>query len=103
MNKWLTVPKNEKGVEEYDYGINSSDNLFTFIIPPEEYSNLWVDGIFDKINENCELEIDDFESEIIPVEQIEKAIRCVSSSLYPTFYNALQLAEKYHSFLATDF
>lgn len=103
MDKWLTVPKNEKGIEEYDYGVDSSDNMFSVIIPPEEYHNLLVDGIFDAINENCETGIDDYESEIIPLEQIENAISCVSNTSYPTFYNALQKAKEYQSFLATDF
>ena len=103
MDKWLTVPKNEKGKEEYNYGTDNSDNLYTTIIPPEEYSILWKNGVFDTINENCGLGIDDYESEIIPAEQIEEAIKYVSDSLYPTLFEALQKAKQYGSFMALDF
>ena len=100
-NKWLTIPKNEVGMEEYENGIEGSENIISFTIPENEFNALW--DVFDSINEKYDLLIDDFESEIIPAEIINDVIELVSKEKFPTFYEALILAEKYNSFLALDF
>ena len=101
MNKWITIPKNEMGEKEYEHGVEESENLISFTIPENEFATLW--DVFETINKNIRLLIDDFESEIIPAEMIHDVITLVSKEKYPVFYDALITAQKYDTYLAFDF
>ena len=68
--RFLTIPKNEEGIVEYDMGVESSNNLNVYYLPEEEFENLWV--AFNVINYHCGLLIDDYESEIIKGQDLEK-------------------------------
>ncbi len=98
----MSIPKNEIGLDEYDHGVDSSENLIAIVFPEEEVYALFSDGIFDKINdllfENEKasyLGIDDYESEWIPQELLNDCIEMVHKNKYPVFYKALQLASEY--------
>jgi hypothetical protein len=71
MNKWLTVTKNEIGLDEYDHGVYRSENLVGCEMQKEEFDILWSLGLFNAINEACDLMIDEFEEETIKKEHFE--------------------------------
>ena len=98
----FSIPLNEKGVTEYDYGVDSSENLVLIELPYKERNALFLDGVFDMVNEACDTYIDDYESRIIPADKVGTAIKLVSKRSYPTFYAALEMAIKYKSFCSVD-
>lgn len=101
--RFLTVPKNEEGIVEYDMGVESSDNLNVYYLPEEEFENLWV--AFNVINYHCELLIDDYESEIIKGQDLEKCKEILLEMKVkgPMFFQALDEAIRYNTLLALDF
>lgn len=72
--RYMTIIKNSTGLEEYDIGIEQSDNIITHEFKEEEFKSLCENGIFKKLNEACGLLIDDYESEIIKKEDVKKII-----------------------------
>ncbi len=98
----FSIPLNEKGVTEYDYGVDSSENLALIELPFDERTALFLDGVFDRVNEACGICIEDYERCTIPEDEVRTAIKYVDKSVYPTFYAALEMAIKYKSFCAID-
>ena len=102
--RWLSVSINEKGIEEYDYGVEDTENIRTFLLDYSEFEVLYnVGGIFDKINDSCNLLIDDYESEIITKEHFNKCKELIQDQNVPIFAEALNLAIKYDTLLGLDF
>jgi hypothetical protein len=101
--RWLSVPINEKGIEEYDYGVEDTSNIKTFMLSEREFDVLYHQGIFDSINEECELFIDDYESEVISKENFETCDKIIGNANVPVFSEALELAKKYDTLLGLDF
>lgn len=101
--RFISVPVNSAGIEEYDYGVDESENLLLFLLPDEEAKRLW--DIFDIMNIECDLFIDDCESEIIPQEDLEKCKDLVDDIKedIPVFYGALLKAIEYGTMLGLDF
>ena len=100
--KWLTVPINEKGIYEYDHGVQGTPNLHEYTLDAKEMDDLAEAGVFAYINDKCNLMIDDYESEIIPSESLKKCFEEIKK--YPgTFLKAAEDAIKQHTFLALDF
>lgn len=100
--RFLTVPKNDKGIEENDYGVEHTDNLVEATLEEDEFDALWENGVFRTINDRCDLMIDDYESENISAENIHKCLDVIS--LIPgTFYEMSQLAIKYNTLLNLGF
>jgi len=100
--RFLTVPINEKGIEEYDHGIKNTENMIETILPEKEYVELEDSGIFEFINEKCDLLIDDYESEIIGADDLRKCINQIELHK-SVFLDAAYQAMKYTTFLALDF
>ena len=100
---WITVPKNEKGYEEYNYGIEHTENMDEFKLTPEEYHELFKAGVF-RILENTykELYIDDFESSKITTDQL-KAVYHSINGVKGVFLTAVDLAIKYGTCIYLDF
>lgn len=92
---WITVPKNEKGYEEYDYGIMHTENMDQFKLPTAEYDKLIDSGVF-RILENTYkgLYIDAFESCTITADQL-KAVYDAINVIDGVFIKAVDLAIKY--------
>jgi hypothetical protein len=101
--RWLSVPINEQGVEEYDYGVEDTPNIKTFMLSEKEFNVLYYQGIFDNINNECELLIDDYESEVILRDYFEVCKRIIGNENVPVFSEALDLAIKYDTLLGLDF
>lgn len=100
--RFLTVPKNEEGIIEYDMGIESSNNLNVYILPEEEFNNLW--AAFNVMNGRLGLLIDDYESEIIENDYLEKCKQILQEMKVdsPIFIRALIEAIDYNTILALD-
>ena len=99
----MSVALNKKGIEELEYGIEESDNIKVFYLSVLEFEELYQHGgVFDRINEKCDLMIDDFESERIPKEKIQYCLNILDDK-YVKFKEALNLAREYDTFLDLDF
>lgn len=70
--RYLTVIKNERGLEEYNYGVEESKNLQVYELLENEFEELCRINVFRKINNECNLMIDDFESELLNIEDLRK-------------------------------
>ena len=100
--RYLTVPKNKKGIEECEYGIQNTENLVEATLDENEFEALWRSGVFKSINDRCDLMIDDYESEDISTENIRRCLDVISG-IPGKFYEMAQLAIKYNTFLQLDF
>ena len=83
-NRYITVIKNNQGMHDYEYGIDASPHINGFELEEEEFDTIAMSGLWLKINERCELMIDDYESEMIPNNKIDE---CIS------IYNELKLPQ----------
>lgn len=102
-DRFITVPKNQKGIEEYNVGVESSNNLHSVMLPEKEFRFLL--PAFSAINNALGLLIDDFESEVINNEHLEKCKEIIEGLKIdsPVFGNALEEAIKYKTIIALDF
>lgn len=102
-NKWITVPKNQKGYNEYDMGIEHTENMDEFKLSPDECRELYRSGVF-RILENTykELYIEDTESNTITAEQL-KAVYDAINVVKGVFMTAVDLAIKYGTCVFLDF
>lgn len=102
-HRYLTVPYNEKGIQEYNNGVEASENLYTVELPEDEFLTLVKS--FGLINKECDLLIDDHESETIDCHHLIKCqgiIANVKESI-PVFVKALNMAIDKKTLLALDF
>ena len=104
-DRFLTVPKNKQGEQEYDLGTEHSENIENYLLPNIEFEFLQTNGVFGKINEECGILIDDYESETIrgdDLKQTEKIVSNVKLKV-PEFYKAITLAISYNTMIGMDF
>lgn len=103
--RYISIPLNAVGEEEYNNGIEDTNNIKTFNLPDEEFNFLYTKGIFDDINNQCELLIDDYESETIDNSKIStcKEIISLFDEEIKTFKEAINLAEVNNTFIGLDF
>ena len=67
----IFVPKNEKGIHDYEMGIDNNDDYFVFDLPEEEFDLLWKNKVFDILNEKYDLMIDEAEEETVTARQLK--------------------------------
>lgn len=101
-NKRLTIPKNKNGEKDIEYGKYETNDVISIVFLDDEVNHMFHDGVFDKINQMCNIGIDDYESEEIPHDKIKVAMSIVDESKYPLFYQGLKYAEEYGEFLSID-
>ena len=100
--KYITIPKNETGIKEYNALIEDSENLLTFNLPEDEYSILDEYRIFDIINERYGLMIDIYESETVTAKQLQEAYGEIISKK-GVWQEAVDLAIAYGTCMFRDF
>lgn len=104
-NHWMhiTIPKNKKGYEEYDLGIEHTENTKRFDLSPEEYQGLSKAGVF-RILEGMysDLYIDHFESNTITADQL-KAVYKAINVIPGVFMTAVDMAIQYGTCVYLDF
>ena len=76
--KYIRVPKNKKAMEDYDYGIQKEEQMEEMVLSEEQYSKLDEIGVFDIINEKCDIIIDEYEEEILELDKIPIALEVVT-------------------------
>lgn len=93
-NRFLLVPLNDKGMEEYNFCIEDSKNILEKSLPISEYNLLVDNGIFDKFNEMFTLNISDYECEEIITENLTKASEIIKplADKLPVFVCCLNIA-----------
>ncbi|WP_129600457.1 hypothetical protein [Anaerophilus nitritogenes] len=103
--RYISIPLNADGEEEYNNGIEDTENIKTLNLSDEEFNFLYSKGVFDDINNQCELLIDDYESEIIDNSKIQTCKEILSSfgDETETFKEAIRLAEANNTFIGLDF
>lgn len=100
--RYLTVPKNKRGIDECEYGIQHTENMIEAVLDEDEFDKLWKNDVFRTINDRCQLMIDDYESEDINAENISKCMDVIS--IIPgKFLEMARLAVNYDTFLQLDF
>lgn len=104
--KNLTVPVNQKALEELDCDSCSKDDLEEISLSDQEYQELWHSGIFNLFNEVLDLMIDDYEDEVITgVANLALAkkltLRCIAENpqvhALKKLLKQIELAEEYQT------
>jgi hypothetical protein len=105
--RYLSILKNQKGLEEYNCGAEQSENMYVFELPEAEFDVLYTLGVFDAINKECGLLIDDYESETITKKDFDKCMSIINHiPNFPRtgiFYKAFQLAKEKGISVEMDF
>lgn len=103
--RFISVPLNKKGIEEYYHGIEDTRNIKVFELNEDEFEELYSSGIFEEINSMCRLLIDDYESEILDKKNLELSQNILKNYNleYSKFNNALELAIKKDTLVGLDF
>ena len=76
--KYIRVPKNKKAMEDYGYGIQKEEQMEEMVLSEVQYSKLDEIGIFDIINEKCDIIIDEYEEEVLELDKIPIALEAVT-------------------------
>lgn len=100
---FISVPLNQKGVEEYDYGQENSKNIKEYTIGEKEFDKIYEAGIFGEINDSCDLLIDAYESEIIKDENLKIALEIAKNNNCKVLIKALELAIEKNTLVGLDF
>lgn len=100
---FISVPLNQKGIEEYDYGQENSKNIKEYAIGENEFNKIDKTGIFDNINNSCDLLIDVYESEIIKEDNLKLALDIAKKMDIAILIEALELAMEKNTLVGLDF
>ena len=102
----ISVPKNKKGEEDCDYGYFDSEDIIDFDVSDEEFWALKMNGSIDEINIDCDLLIQDYETETIPVEKIARCMAIIREHgefVNGAFMSAFKHALNYGTFAQLEF
>lgn len=108
--KYIRVPKDKKAMQDYDYGIQKEGQMEEMILSEEQYIKLDNTGVFDTINEKCNIIIDEYEEEVLQSDKIPTAIGVVEKLMNDfqieelvKLYEMLNLAVTYNTIVGFDF
>ncbi len=108
--RYIRVPKDAKAMEDYDYGVHQKGQLTELVLSEKQFFNLMSMGIFDSINQKCDIIIDDYEEEVLPFDQIPTALEEVCCFLaehhdpeLAALKEMLELALFNHTIVGFDF
>ena len=87
--RYISVPLNEKGIEDYNYGKEESINIKVFEL--------------NEINNSCDLLIDDYESEEISGKNLIIALDISIKNKCKILTQALELAIEMNTLVGLDF
>lgn len=106
-DKTIAIPIDEEGVMDYENDISKVDRLRYFTLPVAEFKHLWKCGFFDRLNDEFNLLIDDYEEEIILNSALEKTEvlfkEYTSQQEAPAFWESLQFAKKCDTEVCLEF
>lgn len=75
--RYISVPKDYESMQALEYGVEKPNQIIQWILQEKEFEQLYNLGIFELINNKCDLIIDDFESEWIENENLLKTIKAL--------------------------
>lgn len=108
--KYIRVPKDKKAMEDYDYGIETEEQMEDMILSEEQYSKLHETGVFDIINDRCDIIIDEYEEEVLELDKIPIALEVVTQLINDNknedlirLKEMLNLALAYQTIVGLDF
>ncbi|AJA50068.1 hypothetical protein CPAST_c40390 [Clostridium pasteurianum DSM 525 = ATCC 6013] len=103
--RYISVPLNSLGAEEYNYGEEDSKNITVFELTKEEFDKIYSSGVFEEINDKCNLLIDDYESEEIKGDNLNTALSIAEKKELSCkkLIDALNLAIDKNTFIGLDF
>lgn len=108
--KYIRVPKDKKAMEDYDYGIETEEQMEDMILSEEQYSKLHETGVFDVINDRCDIIIDEYEEEVLELDKIPIALEVVTQLINDNknedlirLKEMLNLALAYQTIVGFDF
>lgn len=76
--RFIRVPKDEKAMEDYNYGVQKKEQMEEMVLSEEQYKVLDDTGVFDIINEKCDIIIDDYEEEVLELDKVPIALEVVN-------------------------
>ncbi len=76
--KYIRVPKNKEAMKDYDYGIQKEEQMEEMVLSEEQYRKLDEIGVFDIINEKCDIIIDEHEDEVLELDKVPIALEVVT-------------------------
>ncbi len=76
--KYIRVPKNKEAMKDYDYGIQKEEQMEEMVLSEEQYRKLDEIGVFDIINEKCDIIIDEYEDEVLELDKVPIALEVVT-------------------------
>lgn len=108
--RYIKVPKNERSMNDYDYGVQNNEQTEILILDDNQYMTLNKIGIFNEINKKCDIIIDDYEEEVLEFKKIPVALDIVDEFILHykndelvKLKEMLNLASMYKTFIAFDF
>lgn len=108
--RFIRVPKNKKAMEDYDFGILQNDQIVELVLSDEQYVLLDEIKVFEQINDQCDVIIDDYEEEVLSLEKIPIALEVINSISNKTknedltnLKEMLELALRYKTLVGFDF
>ena len=108
--RYIRVPKDTKAMKDYDYGVQKDEQMEELILSESQYSVFYTLKVFQLINEECDVLIDDYEEEVLSLEKIPLALKIVNKIIQNSndinlikFKNILELAIKYRTIVGFDF
>ena len=98
---YLTVALNDKGREEYDCGVESSENMISFDLPMDEFEIIYPD-VIDEINTTVGTLIEEYESDVIFNNKLSLIDKIIEKLQVPTFKRLVDKAKEVGSDLYFD-
>lgn len=108
--KYIRVPKDKMAMEDYDYGIQKAEQMDEMVLSEEQYNKLDEVGVFDSINQRCDIIIDEYEEEVLELDKIPIALEIVTQLINDNrieellrLKEMLELAISYQTIVGFDF
>ena len=108
--RYIRVPKDIKAMKDYDYGVQKDEQIEELILSESQYSIFFNLKVFQLINEECGVIIDDYEEEVLSLEKIPLALKIINKIIQNyndinliKFKNMLELAIKCRTIVGFDF
>lgn len=104
--RWISVPKNSEGKQDCDYGEYETENVVNYDVSDNEFRALLRNGSIVAMNTECGLMIQDYESEVIPVDKIARCMSIVREHgdyIDGAFMQAFKSALNFGTFVQLEF
>jgi mannitol-specific phosphotransferase system IIBC component len=81
-------------MKAFDLGEEKSDQILTWKLSEKEFNNLDNSGIFDLLNDECNIIIDDVETEWIKEDNLERALIAIQTFENKNYYEEIDKLKK---------